>query len=179
MQALHPVRDAVSEAWKAETAGCICLLEAIRDPGNLGTVIRTAAAMGIGAMILSADCADLYHPRTVRAAMGALFTQRIIRVGRGMLPEVIGGLRDAGRRVFATALHQDALRLGEVALRQGDCVVIGNEGHGLTEETVAACDACMIIPMQEGSESLNAATAAAICMWELSCTKIGGAHENG
>ena len=178
MQALHPKWDAECEAWTGETKGCICLLEAIRDPGNLGTVIRTAAAMGIGTLILSSDCADLYHPRTVRAAMGALFTQRIIRVEKGTLPCVIGGLRCAGRRVFATALHQDALRLGEVALRQSDCVVIGNEGHGLTEETVAACEACMIIPMQEGSESLNAATAAAICMWELSRTSIGGAYEN-
>jgi TrmH family RNA methyltransferase len=68
--------------------------------------------------------------------------------------------------VFAAALREDAYALGELELRRGDCFVIGNEGHGLSQSVISACDACAIIPMTEGSESLNAAAAAAICIWE-------------
>jgi TrmH family RNA methyltransferase len=68
--------------------------------------------------------------------------------------------------VFAAALREDAHALGELELLRGDCFVIGNEGHGLSQSVIGACDACAIIPMTEGSESLNAAAAAAICIWE-------------
>jgi TrmH family RNA methyltransferase len=78
----------------------------------------------------------------------------------------IRSLRSCGRRIYAAALHREALTVGEIALDLGDAFVIGNEGHGLPAETVEACDACAIIPMKEGSESLNAAAAAAICIWE-------------
>ncbi|MBQ9759884.1 MAG: RNA methyltransferase [Clostridia bacterium] len=144
----------------------VVLLEAIRDPSNLGAVIRSAAAMGIDRIILSADCADVYHPKTLRASMGAVF-QRQIDVADD-LPAVIGQLRASGRRVFAAALGRDAYTLGRFDALEGDCVVIGNEGHGLTEETVAACDACVFIPQSDAVESFNAAVAASILMWEFS-----------
>lgn len=143
----------------------IVLLESVRDPANIGSVIRSATAFGIDRLIVSADCADIYHPKAIRASMGTLFRQKIDRTDR--LTEIIGQLRKSGRRVFAATLDRDALRLGTFQTRSGDCVVIGNEGHGLTEPTVAACDRSVYIPMGGQTESLNAAVAAAILMWEF------------
>lgn len=144
----------------------IVLLESVRDPSNVGAIIRSAAAMGIDRLILSADCADIYHPKAVRGSMGTLFSQPIDRVPA--LAPVITQLREHGRRVFAAALDDEALRLGSFAPQSWDCVVIGNEGHGLCPETVAACDRSVIIPMTARAESLNAAVAASILMWEFS-----------
>ena len=144
----------------------ILIVESIRDPGNLGTVIRSCAALGIDRLLISDDCADLYSPKVIRAAMGGIFGLRIDVVPVGSLPEAILSLRRGGRHVYATALHSEAVRIGELKLEAGDCFVIGNEGHGLSREVIAACDKCAVIPMTEGSESLNAAAAAAICIWE-------------
>lgn len=144
----------------------IVLLESVRDPSNIGAIIRSAAAIGIDRLILSADCADIYHPKAVRASMGTLFNQQIDRVPT--LAPVIAQMREHGRRVFAAALDKNAVRLGEFRPLQGDCVVIGNEGHGLLPETVAACDRSVMIPMTDRAESLNAAVAASILMWEFS-----------
>lgn len=146
----------------------IILVESVRDPSNVGAILRSAAAFGIDRLILSADCADIYHSKAVRASMGTLFDQPIDRVKD--LVEVIGGLRQSGRRVFAAALDPEGQRLGAFSLRPGDCIVIGNEGHGLREETIAACDGCVMIPMTSRAESLNAAVAAAVIMWEIAKT---------
>lgn len=144
----------------------ILVAESLRDPGNLGTVIRSCAALGIDRLVISDDCADLYNPKTIRAAMGGLFRMDVDVIPTNELAAAIGLLRASGRRVFAAALREDAHALGELELRRGDCFVIGNEGHGLSQSVISACDACAIIPMTEGSESLNAAAAAAICIWE-------------
>ncbi len=144
----------------------IVLLESVRDPSNIGAIIRSAAAFGIDRLLISADCADIYHPKAVRASMGTLFSQAIDRTED--LPAAIRALRETGRRVYAAALDESALTLGTVPLQKGDCVVIGNEGHGLTESTAAACDGSIIIPMSNRAESLNAAVAASILMWEFS-----------
>jgi len=144
----------------------IVLIESVRDPSNVGAIIRSAAALGIDRIIMSADCADIYHPRAVRASMGTLFNQPIDRVEN--LPEAIRGLCGAGRRVFAAALDPDAISLGAFARKAGDCVVIGNEGHGISEQTRAACTHSVIIPMSARAESFNAAVAASILMWEFS-----------
>ena len=144
----------------------VVLLESVRDPSNIGAVIRSAAAIGVDRLIISADCADIYNPRAVRASMGTLFNQPIDRVRD--LAQAIEGLRASGRRVFAAALTDNAARLGSFPIRLRDCVVIGNEGHGLSEETVKACDQSVIIPMTARAESFNAAVAASILMWEFS-----------
>ncbi len=159
------------DAWsQAPKDAPIILLESVRDPLNVGAIIRSAAALGVGELILSADCADIYHPRTLRAAMGPLFSLRITRVEE--LTGAIEALRAAGRRVYAAALDDTALRLGspdlyESASGAAPCAVIGNEGHGLSPATVAACDRSVYIPMRAGTESLNAGVAAALIMWEL------------
>ena len=144
----------------------LLIAEAVRDPGNLGTVIRSCAALGIDRLIISDDCADIYNSKTIRGAMGGLFRLKIDVAPVGSLPHLIRALSGQGRRVYATALHSDAETIGELELRRGDCFVIGNEGHGLSDGVINACDGCALIPMREGSESLNAAAAAAICIWE-------------
>ena len=140
------------------------LCEGIRDPGNAGTLIRTANALGIGRLVWSPDCADPYHPRTVRAAMGALFRQRQEQTDD--LPAYIRALRADGYPVYAAALREDAVSLRDLPDRAGAVFVVGNEGHGLSEETIAACSGCVRIPMAEGAESLNVSSAASILMWE-------------
>ena len=143
----------------------VLLLESVRDPGNVGTILRSAAAFGVDCVILSADCADIYNPKTIRGAMGALFRMKIAVVEDITL--IIGLLRKGGRRVFAAALDPTAVRLGKETLRKGDTVVIGNEGHGLSAETICACGQSLYIPMEEGSESLNAAIAASVILWSM------------
>ena len=143
----------------------ILLLESVRDPGNVGTILRSAAAFGVDLVILSADCADIYNPKTIRGAMGALFRMEIAVAED--LTESIGALRKSGRRVFAAALDPTAVRLGKETFREGDAVVIGNEGHGLSAEAIRACGQSLYIPMEEGSESLNAAIAASVILWSM------------
>lgn len=147
----------------------VLMLESIRDVGNMGTIMRSAKAFGIDALLVSSDCADLYNPKTIRAAMGALFTQRVIVVDDISL--LIKAFRDNGTRVFAAALEREAKKLGSFELKKGDVIVIGNEGHGLSNDVISACDECVYIPMESGSESLNASIAASVCMWELYKTK--------
>lgn len=144
----------------------LLIAESLRDAGNLGTVLRSCAALGIDRLILSDDCAELYNPKTLRAAMGAIFRIPTLTVKREALPQVIAELRASGRHVYAAALREGALPIGEFAPGARDCFVIGNEGHGLSSTLIEACDAAAIIPMREGNESLNAAAAATVCIWE-------------
>ena len=146
----------------------VFLLEAIRDPGNLGTIIRTAASLGIDRIVMTADCADIYNPKTIRAAMGALFMLRTDTIEEGKTEEYIRALKNGGRRVFAAALRSDAVSVKELEVARTDVFVIGNEGHGLSAPTIDACSGTVIIPMREGCESLNAAMATGILMWEIS-----------
>ena len=143
----------------------ILLLESIRDTGNMGTILRSASAFGVDLVVLSSDCADLFNPKTVRAAMGALFRQPTAVFSD--ITEAIGILRNRGRRVFGAALDREAQALGKSVLQKGDCVVIGNEGHGLSGATLSACRDKLFIPMEPSSESLNAAVAASVILWSM------------
>ena len=148
-----------------KSAEKILLIESVRDPVNLGAIVRSSAAFGVDRLILSSDCADIYHPKAIRASMGTLFTQRIDRSDD--LVGSIKSLQKAGRRVFAAALSDHAERLGSFRKQDGDCVVIGNEGHGLSAGVLAGCDGAIMIPMTNRAESLNAAVAASLFLWEF------------
>ena len=149
---------------QALSAGHTLLAESVRDPGNLGTLIRSAAAFGVAQVVLSADCADLYHPRTLRAAMGTLFHTHILVVED--FTNAIEQLKQRGR-VYAAALDEKAVRLGSLTFGSEDAVVVGNEGHGLSAQTLQACSDTVYIPMAPGVESLNAGVAASILLWEF------------
>ncbi|MDD2268320.1 MAG: RNA methyltransferase [Eubacteriales bacterium] len=140
------------------------MLESVRDAGNLGTIIRSAASLGVEKIFLSADCADIYNRKTLRAAMGAVFGADIIICKT--LAETALDIKSSGGRVFAAMPRGDALVLGEFSFAHNDCVVIGNEGEGISESLASVCDA-LTIPMAKGAESLNAAAAAAIIIWEM------------
>lgn len=139
-------------------------LDSVRDPGNLGAVIRSAAAFGVGTLLLTEDCADLYNPKTVRAAMGCLFKVRVITVADAV--GSVSALRESGRRVYAAELREGAVSLRALELRGEDVFVIGNEGHGVAPALSAACDGSVYIPIATGVESLNAAVAASLLLWE-------------
>lgn len=143
----------------------IVILDSVRDPGNVGTIIRSAAAFGFDRVILC-SCADIYNPKTVRATMGALFKMNFTVTGD--LCNIAESLKREHRRIIAAALGESALTLGISPLLASDCVVIGNEGHGVSEETLAFCTDVIKIPMTDKTESLNAAIAASVIMWEQS-----------
>ena len=144
----------------------ILIAESLRDSGNLGTVMRSCYALGIDRLIITDDCADIYNSKTIRAAMGAVFKMRTQSVELESLPRFIASLVGDGRRVYAAALAEHSRNIEDIRLKLGDCFVIGNEGHGLTADVISACSDTVIIPMREDAESLNAAAAAAICIWE-------------
>ena len=149
------------QGWEGDR---IMLLESLRDPGNLGTVIRSATALSMERLIISSDCADLYNPKTVRASMGTLFGMKIDVVDS--LPRAAEMLKGLGRRVYAAALDREAVGLDGLTLKATDCFAVGNEGHGLSAEMLEASTGKVFIPITEGAESLNAAAAAAILLWE-------------
>ena len=166
MTELHATATADSFDAKSLSGKRLLIAESLRDAGNLGTVMRSCAALGIDLLVLTDDFADLYNPKTVRSAMGALFRLPTLILPREELPKAIQELREDGRCVYAAALRENGRTVGEMKLRGADCFVIGNEGHGLSDEVISACTDTAKIPMTEGSESLNAAAAAAICIWE-------------
>lgn len=143
----------------------ILLLESVRDPQNVGAIVRVAAAFGVDRIVMSQDCADIYNSKTLRASMGAVFASKVDTVAD--MPCVIRDIVSSGRRVFAAALNREASVLGQIEIEEGDCVIIGNEGHGLSESVIEACGRSVFIPMSDGVESLNAATAAAVLVWEF------------
>ena len=135
------------------------VLEGVQDPGNVGTVIRTANAFGVDAVILTGVCADLYNPKTVRATMGAIFRQRVL--------ELRAALDENGLPLYGAALSETARDFREIPLDKA-AVAVGSEGNGLSTELLAICDGQLIIPMRPDSESLNAGVAASVIMWEMS-----------
>ena len=146
--------------------GGALLLYALQDPGNLGTILRSAAAFGLTHFFLTSDCADIYNLKTIRASMGAIFSLEITMISDA--ETFVTQLRGSGRRVFAAELREHALPLHAFALKPTDCFIIGNEGHGIPPHLSALCDSSVYIPVTNKVESLNAATAASIIMWEMS-----------
>lgn len=139
------------------------VLENVQDPGNVGTVIRTANAFGIDAVILTGDCADLYNPKTVRSTMGAIFRQQVISCD---LDELMPILSQNGLPLYGAALTDKAVSILDVDVKHA-AVAVGSEGRGLSERLLGLCHKPVIIPMQPDSESLNAAVAASVIMWEM------------
>ena len=141
---------------------CMVLLDGIQDPGNLGTILRTADAMEVPVVLLE-GCADPYSHKVVRSSMGAVFRSV---PGQSTWQEVERACKEAGISVAVTALSPKAKDIRQAELSQM-AVVIGSEGQGVRKEIMAAAQAELIIPMNEKCESLNAAVAATIVLWEM------------
>lgn len=137
--------------------------QALRDPGNLGTMLRTGDAVGAGGLILLDHCADPFSVEAVRASMGAIFTQRVAQAG---WEEFIGWLREGAGQLVAASLR-DAQPYREAPYQAPCFILVGNESRGLPEEYEAACDLRVTMPMRGRADSLNAAVAAAVLAYEV------------
>ena len=138
------------------------LLDGIQDPGNLGTILRTADALEVPIVLLD-GCADAYNPKTVRASMGAVFRTQPQHLTR---EAAVAACREAGIPLLATAMSSDAADLREADLG-ASAVIIGSEGQGICQTLFDAAEQKIIIPMSPRCESLNAAVAATIVMWQM------------
>ena len=139
------------------------LLDGVQDPGNVGTIWRSADAFGADGIILCGPCADPWSPKTVRATMGAVFR---LPVWEAPLTEAASRLREKGIPLYATALREDTLDVRRADLRRA-AVIVGSEGRGVSPLALELCEQTLKIPMRERCESLNAAAAATVVLWEM------------
>ncbi len=145
-------------------AAMLLILENIQDPGNLGTMLRTAEGAGASGVIMTRDTVDIYSPKTIRSTMGSVY--RVPFAVTEDLPGTLAELRAAEVCIYAAALAGGARVYDEPDYRKPCAFLIGNEGNGLRAETVAQADSRIIIPMKGCVESLNAAMAAGILLYE-------------
>ena len=160
------VFSCVQPQWGADALdgkNQVLLLDGLQDPGNLGTILRTAEAFALGAVVLCEGCADPFAPKVVRSTMGAVFRLPCVTLP---LETAIARLRRAGLPVYATALHADSVPLSAVQLGRA-AVIIGSEGRGVSSAAIGQSDRRVIIPMKGRAESLNAGVAAAIVIYEM------------
>lgn len=142
----------------------LLVLDNLQDPGNMGTIVRTAEGAGVTGVIMSRDCVDIYNPKTIRSTMGSIYRMPFYYAED--ILKAICKIKDAGIKVYAA--HLD----GEKSYDEEDyafscAFLIGNEGNGLREETSKMADHYIIIPMSGEVESLNAAIAASVLMFEV------------
>jgi len=148
---------------KIKCNGKILALDNIQDPTNMGTILRTAEAIGIDGIVMSADCCDIYSPKVVRGSMGAVF--RIPYIISDTISDFLNN--NPSIASYASVVEHNAEKVTDLKFESPCIVAIGNEGNGLKEETINACNRKITIPMQGRAESLNAAVAASILMWEM------------
>ena len=139
------------------------VLDGVQDPGNVGTILRTADAFDCDGVFLVNACADLYNPKTARATMGAIFRCEAYTV---TAEELFALLRKSGVPLYGTALRDDTVPLAEANLARA-AVAIGSEGRGLSQQMLDECAKTLKIPMSPRCESLNAAIAATVVLWEM------------
>ena len=155
-----------SKRESGEYSDKLVMLENIQNPSNLGSIFRTCDALGVKNVIISGDSCDVYNPKVLRGSMGATFRLniKVCEDFRSFILELI----ESGYKVYATVPSNDAERLGKSSLLSGKCaVVFGNEGNGVTAETIDLCTGKLTIPMTGNAESLNVSVAAGIVIWEL------------
>lgn len=138
------------------------VLDGVQDPGNVGTVLRTADAFECDGLLLLPGCADPYSPKTVRATMGAVFRRSVWMCSAQEMAQV---LKESEIPLYGAALRHDTVDARLVDYSRA-ALAIGSEGRGLSEEVLNLCDQTIRIPMSERCESLNAAVAATVLLWE-------------
>ncbi|MYL39021.1 TrmH family RNA methyltransferase [Halobacillus litoralis] len=146
------------------TPGSLTLmLDAVQDPGNIGTLIRTADAAGFDQVIVGTGSVDIFNDKVIRASQGSLFHLPVLT---GDLTDYVGGLKDQGVEIWASTL-ENAASYKDLPIPEKAALVVGNEGSGISEELVEAADQQVYIPIYGQAESLNAAIAGAVLMYHL------------
>lgn len=153
-----------------QNQGKFVILEQVSDPSNLGAVARTAEAMGIDGLFISGGC-DAFHPKALRASMGALLR---LPVYHATMEEIFDCMHTLQVPTYGAVVKNAHYGVGQVDFSGACGVIIGNEASGLTQSTIQACDKTITIPMAGRAESLNAAAAACVLIWEM--TGRGGAQ---
>ncbi|MFA7637542.1 MAG: RNA methyltransferase [Monoglobales bacterium] len=143
--------------------GLYIFCDGIKDPGNLGTIIRTADSAGCDGVILSPDCVDLYNPKVVRATMSSMFNLPIC-VSEDSI-KTLNSFKNNGVSIICTTPHTDSL-IYSVDFKKSAMIILGNEANGVSDELLTMADACVKIPMVGHAESLNVATAGAVLIYE-------------
>ena len=166
----RPKLPSVDEVLK--DAHRVAVLEGIVDSTNIGAIFRSAAALNVDAVLVTANCGDPLYRRAVRVSMGTVFQVPWARIGETNedWPERgLEKLRDLGFKSAAMALSDDSVSIDDERLNKEEklCIVFGTEGDGLAKETIARCDYTVRIPMAHGVDSLNVASAAAVAFWQL------------
>ncbi|MBR6510260.1 MAG: RNA methyltransferase [Clostridia bacterium] len=149
-------------AEKIDINGRYLAFENVSDPSNLGAVARTCEALGVSGIILSNDGCDPYSPKVLRASMGTM-----LRMPLYILDDFAKDLAKLPLKKYACVVDKDAKSIKETEFNDGSIVIIGNEANGITDETIAVSDSKITIKMTGKAESLNAAAAAAIAIWEM------------
>lgn len=150
----------------------VAVLEGVVDPTNVGAIFRSAAALNMDAVLVTPTCCDPLHRRAVRVSMGTVFQIPWARIGDTAADWPENGMRslhEMGFRTAAMALSDDAVSIDDAALMAEEklAVILGTEGDGLADSTIADCDYCVCIPMSHGVDSLNVAAASAVAFWQL------------
>ena len=151
--------------------GKYVVLADIRDPGNVGTIMRSADAFGIDGVVLAGDCCDLYNPKVIRSAMGSIARTPVYISGTAA--ETAAVFAEAGVVNIASVIT-DGTSLTKTDFSRGCAVYIGNEGHGLDPDFVKICEEKLTIAMRGSIDSLNAAMAATVILWEMTRGDING-----
>lgn len=146
----------------------VVVLDGVQDPGNLGTIIRSADAVGAKAVVLGRGTVDLYNPKTIRSTMGSMYHLPIVEADLGLL---LPRARERGVRLVTTSLQAQS-SCYDTDLRQPTWLILGNEGRGVSPEVAALSDVQVIIPMQGKAESLNVAMAATVLLFEASRQRL-------
>jgi len=163
---LPQVRDVVGNARR------IVILENVMNPTNVGAIFRSAAALNMDAVLLTPGCSDPLYRRAARVSMGTVFQIPWTFIGSEMADwpdKGMAQLRELGFKTAAMALSDDSVSIDDPRLLQEDklAIILGSEGDGLTETTIASCDYTVKIPMSHGVDSLNVAAASAVAFWQL------------
>lgn len=147
--------------------GVFLALEHIQDPSNMGTILRTAEALGVNGVILTKDCCDVFSPKALRGTMGAVF--RLPMMICDSMTDTVNTLNSNGITTIAMVVDRNSVPITSISTenKKSCAVLIGNEGNGLEQTTVDVCKIKATIPMLGRAESLNASVAASISMWEV------------
>ena len=157
--------EAFLEMLKEEEINSLIMLDRLQDPGNMGTVIRTTDAAGFSYVILNKGCVDVYNEKVVRSTVGSILNVRFVETDQPHA--MIKKLKSLGYNIVVTSLRDSKDYKEDDNYSEKNCLVIGNEANGVSEELIGTADVCVKIPIYGKAESLNAAVAAGIMMYRI------------